>query len=125
MTSSPAATPETCNAKWVAAVQELTAIAYLTPIYSPNRCSNSLVLGPVLNQREAKTSLSAAISGPSAPIQGRLKGISFLLAVMLVPAPLFFRKRQGMSRYIVLATNLYRPTVFVDPTELNLDGMFG
>ena len=62
-----------CNA----AVQELTAIACLTPRYSAKARSNSRTLFPVLIHLEARTWLTASISVSS--IQGRLNGIKGFL----------------------------------------------
>ena len=90
MTSSSLPTPATTRLKCNAAVQELTAIACLTPRYSAKERSNSRTLLPVLIHLEASTWLTASISVSS--IQGRLNGTNGFFAIF------YFSLRFGKVR---------------------------
>jgi hypothetical protein len=53
------------RAKCKAAVQELTAMACLHPIYSANSLSNNFTLGPVVTHPDLRTSRTSLISSSS------------------------------------------------------------
>ena len=71
-TPSSGPTPRAHKDRCSAAVQELTATAYLAPKYSAALISNFSVLGPVVSQPEVRVSTTSRIS--ASPTRGGEKG---------------------------------------------------
>ena len=65
ITSSPSLMPNTSNERCNAAVPELTAIAYLVPIYYAKFFSNCLLYGPDPLRHSSLTALSTAFASSS------------------------------------------------------------
>ena len=84
MTSSPTPTPRTSRARWIPAVQEFKASAWLHPTYALNCSSNRCVLGPVPNHPDRSVSTTSSISAsrmsglPNTRKLSRLAGLADL-----------------------------------------------
>src|SRR6266404_4544600 len=81
-TSSPSLSRAASRERCSAAVHELTARAWRTPIKRANASSKHRVLGPVVIQPLSNVSVTARIA--SSPMEGTWKGTDFVVVEVVI-----------------------------------------